>query len=344
MQPIGRVVIGCVGLALSVFGMVWYFKSPPLGSKLITGPPAHTSNDPAASVYFGYGCFWHGQYDMWKVEREKMKRSIAQTTSLVGYAGGLYESGAGKVCYHGLPSSSYGQLGHAEVVSVQLDMADMDKAEAQFTGLCEMYFKEGFQHTAKGMQRLDPMDSGADYRNAIGLPGGVNSPLYPIVQKLNTENNNMPLQIGKGGDKKDEYVVWVYDSTRFPFFRAEPYHQFHQNTVLQRPIPTSYSSESKKAAESAGRINDTGCSSAGLGQLMMLLVVCFVVAGGLSGCLLYKGGIQLRSSCRQHGDAANDQHYQDMAKFAAKRENQMATREVASPIDVGAAPQQVRCI
>ena len=87
---------GTCGLALSLIGLVWYFGSPPLGAKRIAGPPAGSSNDPAASVYFGYGCFWHSQYDMWRVERHALNRTLGQTTSLVGYAGGNYESADGE--------------------------------------------------------------------------------------------------------------------------------------------------------------------------------------------------------------------------------------------------------
>ena len=80
------------------------------------------------------------------------------------------------------------------------------------------------------MQRLDPQDSGSAYRNAIGLPGGTESPLYPIVEELNTAK--MPLLVGKGEEKKDEYVVWIYDSNRFPFFRAEPIATSHPSQCL----------------------------------------------------------------------------------------------------------------
>lgn len=32
------------------------------------------------------------------------------------------------------------------------------------------------------MQRLDPQDAGPAYRNVIGLPGGVKSPLFKILE------------------------------------------------------------------------------------------------------------------------------------------------------------------
>ena len=64
-----------------------------------------------------------------------------------------------------------------------------------------------------------------------------------------------------------EYVVYVYDSLQYPFFRGEEYHQlateiflqrfclamrldstqlrFHPNNVIQRPVPVSYTSTLK---------------------------------------------------------------------------------------------------
>ena len=34
------------------------------------------------------------------------------------------------------------------------------------------------------MQRLDPQDAGPAYRNVVGLPGGVNSPLFKILEVI----------------------------------------------------------------------------------------------------------------------------------------------------------------
>ena len=97
-------------------------------------PKRPLSNDPNSSVYFGYGCFWHAQYDMFMVERAEFsppRREDSKITSLVGYAGGLYTSEDGLVCYHGGPRGSlYSDNGHAEVVQVQLDSGH---EPAQFT-------------------------------------------------------------------------------------------------------------------------------------------------------------------------------------------------------------------
>ena len=37
-----------------------------------------------------------------------------------------------------------------------------------------------------------------------------------------------------GADKEGEYIVYVYDSLAFPFFRGEAHHQFHTNDVIGR--------------------------------------------------------------------------------------------------------------
>jgi hypothetical protein len=72
--------------------------------------------------------------------------------------------------------------------------------------------------------RGDPGDTGPDYRNMIGIPGGVGGPLYASVVAHNV--NNMTLLEGgvngPGADSIDEGVVYVYDSIAFPFYRGEP--------------------------------------------------------------------------------------------------------------------------
>lgn len=45
----------------------------------------------------------------------------------------------------------------------------------------DTYFSQ-FQRLRNGkMQRLDPQDFGAGYRNVVGLPGGVNSPFFKVI-------------------------------------------------------------------------------------------------------------------------------------------------------------------
>ena len=44
----------------------------------------------------------------------------------------------------------------------------------------------------------DPQDAGPGYRNVVGFPGGVNSPLFPIFAAANV--NGMKLLEGRGND------------------------------------------------------------------------------------------------------------------------------------------------
>lgn len=47
----------------------------------------------------------------------------------------------------------------------------------------QVYFNQ-FRKTPFGMLRLDPQDAGPGYRNVIGIPGGVHSPLFKVLQVL----------------------------------------------------------------------------------------------------------------------------------------------------------------
>lgn len=63
--------------------------------------------------------------------------------------------------------------------------------------------------------------------------GGVSSPYFPLLQAANV--HGMQLREGSGNvyvrgapSEPDEVnVVWIVDSNKLPFFRAEAYHQFH---------------------------------------------------------------------------------------------------------------------
>jgi len=220
-----KLVIHLAGVpawVLGFIGILWFFMSPPPFSLLVSGPPDHHTNDPSRSVYFGNGCFWHTQYDFVLAEQEVNGvfggRSDADITSLVGYAGGNYQSPSGTACYHGIPSLDYNRLGHSECVSITLSQ-NTTAANAQLQKIADVYF-HGYTTKPQGRQRLDPQDMGAEYRNVIGLPGGMgNVHWWPIIRAAN--KYGMPLIQGKGGPRDDtegEYVVYVYDSDENPFF------------------------------------------------------------------------------------------------------------------------------
>jgi peptide methionine sulfoxide reductase MsrA len=283
-QLAGRAALGVLALAAAAGGGVglrWCLLVPPLFAVRVAGPPEGWRNDPAASVWFGQGCFWHTQYDFWLLEtdpRGPFRRSAAAATALVGYAGGAYTSAGGSVCYHGDPSTNYARLGHAEAVSVALD-ANASAARVQLAALASAYFEHGFETVAAGRQRLDPLDEGAEYRNVIGLPGGTdNADWWVAVEEANA--HAMPLLPGTvGGDARGEYVVYIYDSDAFPFFRGEDEHQHHTNDVVGRPVPEAYTGAAKQAQRAAGRLGPTGCL--GFAHLGTLSALCFgVLLGG----------------------------------------------------------------
>ena len=145
------------------------------------------------------------------------------------------------MCYHtSSPLHDYGALGHAEVVEVVLDDAD---ATAQFAALAADFFGS-FTGASGSRARPDPMDVGRPYRSVVGIPGGVDGPLYPTLSTANT--HGMELKAGFGSDGDDFNTVWVLDSHVYPFHQAEAYHQMHSNffqsegmrtaLVRQRPL------------------------------------------------------------------------------------------------------------
>lgn len=90
--------------------------------------------------------------------------------------------------------------------------------------------------------------------------------------------NGMELRQGRGNeDEKGEgdliNVVWVVDSNKLPFYRAERWHQFHNG--LGKKFSAEYREQLKKEVAQTGRLEGTGCpefpmltTTVALGQLM----------------------------------------------------------------------------
>ena len=216
-------------------------------------------------MYFGNGCFWGRQHEFVETERS-LGRTDDEVSSLVGYAGGFSTKGKdGKVCYYyGAPDTVYERLGHGEVVRTVLSDANAESATRDLREFSRTYFKNFRKVRGFGMQRLDPQDAGPGYRNMIGLPGGMDSPMMKIIEEENV--NGMKLlrgegnRPGQGGKPTEDDVfngVWIYDSNDLPFYAAEMYHQFHDG--LGYRFPEEYSVELKKKAMSRGLVKDTGC-------------------------------------------------------------------------------------
>ncbi|CAG9467039.1 unnamed protein product [Pedinophyceae sp. YPF-701] len=207
-------------------------------------------------VYFGSGCFWGRQHDFFVAEG-KMGRQAEKSTAIVGYAGGAGgASKDGKVCYYSGPKDAlYEKLGHAEVVAVGLDAGS---EEAQFRMFAKEFFKQ-FNKTPLGMMRQDPQDTGSGYRNVVGLPGGTDSPLMRILQEENV--NKMALLPGKGNEPDKINTVYIMDTDKFPFYRAEVYHQYHNG--IGKAFENDYTFGAKKTALKRGLIGGTGCPDIG---------------------------------------------------------------------------------
>lgn len=235
----------------------------------LSGQPALAADSAAApkqlpeTVYFGNGCFW-GRQKAYVDTEKAMGRAPSQITSVVGYAGGPQTGPDGKVCYYYAdPRTVYERLGHAEVVKVDIAATEPTDVKREFKTFAETYFNT-FRKTPFGMQRLDPQDAGPGYRNVVGLPGGVNSPLFQVLKDANV--NGMELRPGQGNrfegwNKATEddllNVVWVVDSNALPFHQAEVYHQFHNG--IGAAFPREYTQTLKDELAKEGRIAPTGC-------------------------------------------------------------------------------------
>lgn len=209
------------------------------------------------TAYFGSGCFWGRQKDFFDAEKQ-MGRAVP--SAVTGYAGGA--AGAddrGRVCYYYANDASvYERRGHAEVVRVALSPA---ATEADFRAFARLYFRTQFVKRRDGrMQRQDPLDAGPGYRNVVGIPGGVRSPLFKVLEEENV--NGMTLIEGKGtGDEPDLVnTVYVVDSDALPFYAAESWHQYHDG--IGHSFGKRYKRDAKRAAMDAGAVprpGDTGC-------------------------------------------------------------------------------------
>lgn len=86
-----------------------------------------------------------------------------------------------KVCYYyGAKPTQYEELGHAEVVQMEL-RGESAQTRRQMEAFADTYFGQ-FRKTPFGMMRLDPQDSGPAYRNVIGIPKGIDSPLFQVLK------------------------------------------------------------------------------------------------------------------------------------------------------------------
>lgn len=218
--------------------------------------PSFAADQP---VYFGVGCFWHVQHEFVETEKKVLNRNDDQLTSVTGYAGSTRlgkdtnrPTSKGLVCYHNMMGvGDYGSLGYGEVVQVTVP-------EESYPA----FAKEYFSLFGSDLERPDKGDRGSEYRSLVGIPGGVESKLYPFLESAAKEKG-LKLVPGKGEDPDTlgKKTVWVMDSDKYPFQQAEIYHQFHDGFMPGEQYPQGYNSLAKGAL-TRGLIKPTGCPDA----------------------------------------------------------------------------------
>ena len=86
---------------------------------------------------------------------------------------------------------------------------------------------------------------------------------YGVLQERNKNGMELIPSDGNDFDKgtakdKDQInVVYIVDSDKLPFYRAEQYHQFHNG--IGKAFPKQYTVDLKRALTSSKRIGPTGC-------------------------------------------------------------------------------------
>jgi hypothetical protein len=238
-----RATYGSCGLAV----LAYFFVLPLFSSNsmpIACNPTkADINQSDIVEVYFGCGCFWHVQHEFVTLEMSDFCRSEDGLTARAAYAGGTRVGDGSLVCYHNMQGKAYyGSMGHAEVVSLTVPVEKFGLAAKRFWEVCP-----------KG-DRRDRGDAGLEYRAAIGLPGGMSSPLLPHLRGL-PGSVEMVAGDGSEGDNIGTSRVHVYDTSCFPATVAEKYHQFHDDMV--EAYGGTYH-ELRKYAQTTGCPGDSG--------------------------------------------------------------------------------------
>jgi len=223
---------------------------------LLGAPFAAEAAEEDIEVYFGCGCFWHVQHEFSEAERTILGRGDMDLTAYAGYAGGTRGTDNGKVCYHNaLQIADYGKLGHAEAVGMTIPASKFGLMAEEY---CKLFSKDGLRPDQLG-------DRGLEYRNVVGIPGGVKSPLAKeLVAASVRQGDKLDFAAGKGDDADARGLVWIYDTKEYPFYLGEVYHQFHDGFAFGEDYPKSYNSLAAKKVK-AGQLRDAGCPNGMMG-------------------------------------------------------------------------------
>jgi len=218
---------------------------------------ANDDGEELMEVYFGCGCFWHVQHEFVEAERNILGRKDNQITARAGYAGGTAGALDGKVCYHNAASiADYGKLGHAEVVGLKIP-------PSKFKEFAVEYFK---LFDKKGDRPDQAGDRGSEYRSLVGIPGGAKSDYAKLLVDASiATGDKLDFAYGKGNDKDTRKTSFVMDSTNYPFFVAEQYHQFHDGFNLNENYPSTYNNLASTYAKEGENFGNCPNGSLGLG-------------------------------------------------------------------------------
>lgn len=161
------------------------------------------------------------------------------------------------VCYHNAAQiGDYGKLGHAEVVQVSIPSSKLYDFCIEYS---KLFTKEGYRPDQFG-------DRGSEYRNLVGIPGGVDSPYAKILIDASVQGGDkLNFAKGKGADPDRRGLVFVMDSNNFPFNVAEQYHQFHDGFNLDENYPNSYNGLASKLAKEGTLGTSKNCPNGMLG-------------------------------------------------------------------------------
>lgn len=218
--------------------------------------PVLASEEELIEVYFGCGCFWHVQHEFVMAEKKLLNRSDEDITARSGYAGGNSGAKDGKVCYHNAAQvSDYGSLGHAEVVRLVIPPSSFERFAEEYFNLFD----------DKGDRPDQFGDRGLEYRNLVGVPGGVQSKYAKLLVETSMKSGDkLDFAKGKGNDPDARALAFIMDTKDYPFYVGEQYHQFHDGFNIGENYPNSYNNLAGRLAKQ-GTLGVSQCPNGLLG-------------------------------------------------------------------------------
>ena len=114
---------------------------------------------------------------------------------------------------------------HAEAVGMRIPASKFGLVAEEY---CKLFSKEGLRPDQLG-------DRGTEYRNVVGIPGGVNSALAKeLVAASVKQGDKLDFAAGKGDDADRRGLVWIYDTAQYPFYLGEVYHRARPGLKLSQ--------------------------------------------------------------------------------------------------------------